>query len=44
MALSNALQSPDVSFNLIKDGDHRLSRLEDLEQLLALTEDLMGRL
>jgi pimeloyl-ACP methyl ester carboxylesterase len=44
MALSNALQGSDVSFNLIKDGDHRLSRLEDLEQLLALTEDLMGRL
>jgi pimeloyl-ACP methyl ester carboxylesterase len=44
MAMTNALKSSDVRFNLIKDGDHRLSRLDDIEQLLTLTEDLMGRL
>jgi hypothetical protein len=27
--------SDDVVFTLIKDGDHRLSRPEDIERLLA---------
>lgn len=33
--LVDALQSEDVVFSLIKDGDHRLSRDQDIERLVA---------
>lgn len=35
LELANALTSEDVAFTLIKDGDHRLSRPQDLERLVA---------
>lgn len=42
LELANALKSDDVVFTLIKDGDHRLSRPQDLERLLAAVEELAG--
>ena len=36
LALARQLQSPDVQIVLVKDGDHRLSRPEDLALLLGL--------
>ncbi|MBO9707782.1 MAG: alpha/beta hydrolase [Caulobacter sp.] len=35
LELANVLTSQDVVFSLIKDGDHRLSRPQDLERLVA---------
>jgi pimeloyl-ACP methyl ester carboxylesterase len=35
LELANGLTSQDVVFSLIKDGDHRLSRPQDLERLAA---------
>jgi len=35
LELANSLRSPDVVFTLVKDGDHRLSRPQDLERLVA---------
>jgi hypothetical protein len=35
LELANSLASDDVVFTLIKDGDHRLSRPQDLERLVA---------
>jgi pimeloyl-ACP methyl ester carboxylesterase len=36
-----ALPGEDVVFTLIKDGDHRLSRPQDLERLIAAVEELI---
>jgi pimeloyl-ACP methyl ester carboxylesterase len=35
LELANGLTSDDVVFTLVKDGDHRLSRPQDLERLVA---------
>jgi pimeloyl-ACP methyl ester carboxylesterase len=35
-----AIESPDVVFTLIKDGDHRLSRPQDLARLIATVEEV----
>ncbi len=35
LAYAEAFASEDVVFTLIKDGDHRLSRPQDLERLVA---------
>jgi pimeloyl-ACP methyl ester carboxylesterase len=35
LELSHAIGGQDVTFTLVKDGDHRLSRPQDLERLLA---------
>ncbi len=40
LELSRALKSQDVVFTLIKDGDHRLSRPEDLERLVMAVAEL----
>jgi pimeloyl-ACP methyl ester carboxylesterase len=40
LALAEAIESEDVVFTLIKDGDHRLSRPEDLARLTAALEEL----
>ena len=40
LALCEALTSKDVVFTLIKDGDHRLSRPQDLKRLIAAVEEL----
>jgi len=39
--LVGALAGDDVVFTLIKDGDHRLSRPQDLERLFAAVEELV---
>jgi hypothetical protein len=39
--LVGALAGGDVVFSLIKDGDHRLSRPQDLERLTAAVEELV---
>ena len=40
LQLANALKGEDVVFSLIKDGDHRLSRPQDLARLVAAVEEL----
>jgi pimeloyl-ACP methyl ester carboxylesterase len=42
LALANALTSDDLVFSLIKDGDHRLSRPQDLERLAAAVIEAKG--
>src|SRR5690606_33110621 len=42
LELANGLESQDVVFTLIKDGDHRLSRPEDLTRLIAAVEEVAG--
>jgi pimeloyl-ACP methyl ester carboxylesterase len=37
-----ALPGDDVVFTLIKDGDHRLSRPQDLQRLIAAVEELVA--
>jgi pimeloyl-ACP methyl ester carboxylesterase len=39
LELANAFKSDDVVFTLIKDGDHRLSRPQDLERLVAAVSE-----
>jgi pimeloyl-ACP methyl ester carboxylesterase len=41
-ALVSRLASDDVVLTLIKDGDHRLSRPEDLDRLIAAIEGVTG--
>ena len=38
--LANAFTGEDVVFTLIGDGDHRLSRPQDIERLIAAVEEL----
>jgi pimeloyl-ACP methyl ester carboxylesterase len=38
--LALAIEGEDVIFTLIRDGDHRLSRPQDLERLVAVVEGL----
>jgi pimeloyl-ACP methyl ester carboxylesterase len=38
--LALALESQDVVFSLIRDGDHRLSRPQDIARLIAAVEEL----
>ena len=42
LALSEALTSQDLVFSLVRDGDHRLSRREDIDRLLAFVDELCG--
>jgi hypothetical protein len=42
LELANALTSDNVVFSLIKDGDHRLSRPQDLERLVAAVSEAKG--
>jgi pimeloyl-ACP methyl ester carboxylesterase len=43
-ALAGLIRAPDVRFDLIADGDHRLSRPQDLERLSAAATELAERL
>ncbi len=43
-ALAALLPADNLTFDLIPDGDHRLSRPQDLERLLAAAESLADRL
>jgi alpha-beta hydrolase superfamily lysophospholipase len=40
LELANALKGPDVVFTLIRDGDHRLSRPQDLARIIAAVEEV----
>jgi pimeloyl-ACP methyl ester carboxylesterase len=42
LELSQALAGQDVVFSLIRDGDHRLSRPQDIARLIAAVEELAG--
>ena len=40
LELAQGLNSQDVIFSLIKDGDHRLSRPQDIARMIAAVEEL----
>jgi alpha-beta hydrolase superfamily lysophospholipase len=40
LELAQAIKSPDVVFSLIKDGDHRLSRPQDIARLTAAVAEV----
>ena len=40
LELAHAIRGPDVVFTLIKDGDHRLSRPQDIARLIAAVEEV----
>ena len=42
LKLVEALAGPDVTFTLVKDGDHRLSRPQDLQRLTGEVEALIA--
>jgi len=42
LKLAERLQSDDVTLTLVKDGDHRLSRDEDLSRLAGVLDKLAG--
>ena len=43
MELALAMKSKDVVFSLVRDGDHRLSRPQDLARLTAFATELTDR-
>jgi alpha-beta hydrolase superfamily lysophospholipase len=43
LSLAERLTSPDVVVNLVKDGDHRLSREPDLARLGRTLDELLSR-
>ena len=43
LRLAAAVSGPDVQVTLVKDGDHRLSRPEDLALLRRMLEPLLGQ-
>jgi pimeloyl-ACP methyl ester carboxylesterase len=44
MKLVSCLAQDDVTITLIKDGDHRLSRPEDIERLLRVVDELAAEI
>ena len=44
LALAEAITGDDVVFTLVRDGDHRLSRPQDLVRLVAALEEVIGML
>ncbi|HEY3813522.1 MAG TPA: alpha/beta hydrolase [Caulobacteraceae bacterium] len=42
LKLVDALTSDDVAFTLVKDGDHRLSRPQDIARMIAAVSDLVS--
>jgi len=41
LELAQAIKGQDVVFTLIKDGDHRLSRQQDIDRLIAAVEEAL---
>jgi pimeloyl-ACP methyl ester carboxylesterase len=41
LSLAQAIKGEDVVFTLVKDGDHRLSRPQDLSRLIKVLDELM---
>jgi pimeloyl-ACP methyl ester carboxylesterase len=44
MALADHIRSPDIRVDVIADGDHRLSRPQDLQRLVEVNVELRDRL
>ncbi len=44
LAFAEALAGEDVVFTLVRDGDHRLSRPQDIARLIAAVEELLSAL
>jgi hypothetical protein len=42
LELAQAIKGEDVVFTLVRDGDHRLSRPQDIARLIAALEELAG--
>lgn len=42
LRLADAITSRDLVFTLVKDGDHRLSRPQDIARLIATLEEVAG--
>jgi pimeloyl-ACP methyl ester carboxylesterase len=42
LELANQIKGEDVVFTLVRDGDHRLSRPQDIERLLGAVEEACG--
>jgi pimeloyl-ACP methyl ester carboxylesterase len=42
LELANAMKGEDVVFTLVRDGDHRLSRPQDIARLIAAVEEVVG--
>ena len=42
LSLADRLRGNDVQVSLVKDGDHRLSRIEDIDLLLRTLAPLLG--
>jgi pimeloyl-ACP methyl ester carboxylesterase len=42
LELANQITGEDVVFSLIRDGDHRLSRPQDITRLLATLEEVLA--
>lgn len=42
LEIANQIKGEDVVFTLIRDGDHRLSRPQDIERLLGAVEEACG--
>ena len=42
LELAMAIRSDDLVFSLVRDGDHRLSRPQDLARLVAFAEEMVG--
>jgi pimeloyl-ACP methyl ester carboxylesterase len=42
LRLAECLESRDVALTLVKDGDHRLSSVQDLARLAATLDELLG--
>lgn len=40
LELANSLKGPDVVFTLVREGDHRLSRPQDIARILAAVEEV----
>jgi pimeloyl-ACP methyl ester carboxylesterase len=43
LRLAERITGDDVAVHLVKDGDHRLSRPQDLERLCGFVEELVGK-
>ncbi|MCA0200956.1 MAG: alpha/beta hydrolase [Proteobacteria bacterium] len=43
LRLAERITGDDVAVQLVKDGDHRLSRPQDLERLCGFVEELVGK-
>jgi hypothetical protein len=42
MALMECLPADDVTLTLVKDGDHRLSRPQDIDLMLRLVAEMIA--